>query len=103
MTAAMTPPTDALLDRPLLTAALTGVVRRAPLLPPATARELEKLLVPPTRQRSKLWEFGTNLHCSIIGTCLSTTDLRQIFLKLGRKEVASASEHDIHASAVLLA
>jgi len=72
-------------------------------LPAPALRELENLSTRPPHQRSKLWEFGTNLHCSIIGTCLSTADLRQIFLKLGRKEVTSASEHDIHASAVLLA
>jgi hypothetical protein len=43
------------------------------------------------------------LHCSIIGTCLSTAELRQIFVKLGRKEATTASEHDLHASGVLLA
>jgi len=26
--------------------------------------------------RRKIWEFATNLHCSIIGTCLSTAELR---------------------------
>ncbi|HWB51187.1 MAG TPA: DUF2325 domain-containing protein [Stellaceae bacterium] len=66
-------------------------------------RELAALLARPPRQRSKLWEFGPNLHCSIIGTCLSTAELRQVFVKLGRKEAPGASEHDVHASAVLIA
>lgn len=65
--------------------------------------ELEELLTRQPRQRSKLWEFGSNLHCSIIGTCLTTAELRQVFVKLGRREVLGASEHDVHASAVLLA
>jgi len=94
----------ALLDRPLVSPTLAGAVGRAPLLPTRNlTRELEELLARPPRQRSKLWEFGSNLHCSIIGTCLSTAELRQVFLKLGRKEVIGASEHDVHASAVLVA
>src|ERR1700756_2947413 len=53
--------------------------------------------------RRKIWEFATNLHCSIIGTCLSTAELRHILIKLGRQEAATASEHDLHASGVLIA
>jgi len=53
--------------------------------------------------RRKIWEFATNLHCSIIGTCLSTAELRQILVKLGRKEATTASEHDLHVSGVLIA
>jgi hypothetical protein len=60
-------------------------------------------LVPTGRQRTKIWEFGTNLHCSIIGTCLSTGELRQVLGKLNLKDVATASEHDVHASGVLVA
>jgi hypothetical protein len=30
------------------------------------------------RQRRKLWEFSSYLHCSIVGTCLSTTELRKM-------------------------
>ena len=56
-----------------------------------------------TAGRRKIWDFDTHLHCSIIGTCLSTAELRQIFVKLGRKEATTASEHDLHASGVLLA
>jgi hypothetical protein len=33
--------------------------------------------------RTKIGEFNTNLHCSIIGTCLSTGELRQLLKKLG--------------------
>jgi hypothetical protein len=77
---------------------------RPRLLPSAaTSRELEELLARAPRQRTKLWEFGPNLHCSIIGTCLSTAELRQVFVKIGRKEVIGASDHDVHASAVLVA
>jgi hypothetical protein len=100
----MPPLSAALIDRPLVSAALAGAVGRDPLLPARdVTRELEELLARPPRQRSKLWEFGSNLHCSIVGTCLSTAELRQVFLKIGRKEVIGASEHAVHASAVLVA
>lgn len=61
------------------------------------------VLRPPVRQHTKLWEFSSNLHCSIIGTCLSTAELRQVLLKIGVREAATAGEHDVHASAVLIA
>ncbi|HVH79256.1 MAG TPA: hypothetical protein VM782_07695, partial [Stellaceae bacterium] len=100
----MPPFPAALPDRPLVSPALTGAVGRPPLLPARDmTRELEELLARPPRRRSKLWEFGSNLHCSIIGTCLTTAELRQIFVKLGRKEASAATEHDLHASAVLVA
>jgi hypothetical protein len=98
----MPPLSAVLLDRPLLSPSLTGALGRPPLLP-SVPRELVELVARPPRQRSKLWEFGPNLHCSIIGTCLTTSELRQVFLKIGRKEAAGASEHDVHASAVLIA
>ena len=53
-------------------------------------------------RRSKIWEFHSSLHCSIIGTCLSTAELRQTLGKLG---VANAghTDHELHATAVSLA
>ena len=53
-------------------------------------------------RRTKIWEFNTNLHCSIIGTCLSTGELRQVLKKLG---VASpdSTDHELHGTAVGLA
>ena len=53
---------------------------------------------PPADRRDRLWELSPNLHCSIIGTCLSTADLRSLMGKLGLPR--AASEHDLHAQAV---
>lgn len=53
-------------------------------------------------RRTKIWEFNTNLHCSIIGTCLSTVELRQILKKLGLAPPDS-TDHDLHGTAVTLA
>lgn len=58
---------------------------------------------PAAAGRRRIWDFDTHLHCSIIGTCLSTAELRHILIKLGLKEATTASEHDLHASGVLLA
>jgi len=55
----------------------------------------------PTR-RTKIWEFNTNLHCSIVGTCLSTGELRQILKKLGLAPPDS-TDHELHGTAVILA
>ncbi len=65
------------------------------LPPPLVTRE-----GPP--RRTKIWEFNTNLHCSIIGTCLSTAELRQILRKLGLAPPDS-TDHELHGTAVSLA
>ncbi len=53
-------------------------------------------------RRTKIWEFNTNLHCSIIGTCLSTAELRQTLKKLGLVPPDS-TDHELHGAAVSLA
>jgi hypothetical protein len=73
-----------------------------PSLPPAlvTRDEAADIAGPP--RRTKLWEFNTNLHCSIIGTCLSTAELRQLLKKVGLAPPDS-SDHELHGAAVSLA
>jgi len=57
----------------------------------------------PTPRRAKLAELDANLHCSIIGTCLTTGELRKLVPRyapqLDRK---TASDLDIHHTAVEL-
>jgi Uncharacterized protein conserved in bacteria (DUF2325) len=76
-------------------------------LPHLAERELstrvQKILAPPSQGRRKIWEFDANLHCSVIGTCLSNAELRHALGKLGLNETGTATEHDLHASGVLLA
>src|SRR5215472_8322045 len=62
-------------------------------------RQIEEDLVLTGPGRRKIWDFATYLHCSIIGTCLPTAELRRILSKIG----TTSSEHDLHASAVLVA
>src|SRR5215469_17138043 len=66
-------------------------------------RQIEEDLVLTGPGRRKIWDFATYLHCSIIGTCLPTAELRRILSKIGRDEATTSSEHDLHASAVLVA
>ncbi|MGH7061558.1 MAG: hypothetical protein ACREFH_14315, partial [Stellaceae bacterium] len=95
-----------------LTAELARKVPAPILFQPATPprpveRELtlrvQQILAPASHGRRRIWDFDTNLHCSIIGTCLSNAELRQVLIKLGLKEAATATEHDLHASGVTLA
>jgi hypothetical protein len=53
-------------------------------------------------KRARIWEFSTHLHCSIIGTCVSTGELRQILKKLGLAPPDS-TDHELHGTAVSLA
>ncbi|WP_156921902.1 DUF2325 domain-containing protein [Azorhizobium doebereinerae] len=51
-------------------------------------------------RRERIWELSSNLHCSVIGTCLSSAELRQYFAKLKDPRAKTASEHEIHSLAV---
>jgi hypothetical protein len=53
-------------------------------------------------RRTKIWEFNTHLHCSIIGTCLSTSELRQVLKKFGMASRGS-TDHELHGIGVTLA
>lgn len=53
--------------------------------------------------RSRIWELSPNLHCSIIGTCLATGELRQLLVKLNATDARTATDHELHSLAVTLA
>jgi hypothetical protein len=71
-------------------------------IPPALVTRDEPAAAVGPPRRTKLWEFNTNLHCSIIGTCLSTAELRQLLKKVGLAPPDS-NDHDLHSAAVSLA
>ena len=57
-------------------------------------------------ERRRLWELSPPLHCSIIGTCLTTGELREILGRIARKEgltVRASSDHDLHGLGVRFA
>jgi hypothetical protein len=54
-------------------------------------------------RRAKIWELSANLHCSIVGTCLTAGELRQFFVRLGDADARAASDHALHGRGVRLA
>jgi hypothetical protein len=55
----------------------------------------------PTRRR-RIWDLGESLHCSIIGTCLTTDEIRRLLRKIGLGG-PDATDHALHGLAVVLA
>src|SRR5580693_8429376 len=53
-------------------------------------------------RRAKIWDLSTNLHCSIIGPCLSPAELRQLLRTFGLA-TQDCDDHDLHRTAVSLA
>lgn len=50
-------------------------------------------------RRRRIWELGGTLHCSIIGTCIPTEELRRLLRKLGLGG-PEATDHGLHGIAV---
>jgi hypothetical protein len=55
------------------------------------------------RRRSKLAELDSHLHCSVIGTCLTTHELRKLVPKFTTLDRQQATDLQIHHAAVELA
>ncbi|MFK0164901.1 DUF2325 domain-containing protein [Rhizobium sp. NPDC090279] len=51
-------------------------------------------------QRLKTWELAPMFHCSIVGTCLTTTELRQVLAKVGDIDTKTATDHALHSRGV---
>lgn len=56
----------------------------------------------PVPRRAKISELSRYLHCSVIGTCLSTSELRHILAKAGNA-VDGVSDHELHGRGVTVA
>ena len=74
-----------------------------PPKPPAAAADAPALKPKALRRRVHIWELNTNLHCSVIGTCLSAAELRRILVRLEIAGIETADEHELHMLGVLLA
>jgi hypothetical protein len=82
-----------------------------PLRSGASAAAFAKAAPPPLRTspdpaepaeggRTKIWQLATSLHCSIIGTCLPTGELRALLRKFKAFTTDNPTDHDLHALAV---
>jgi hypothetical protein len=65
--------------------------------PPSSAQ------LPSSKRRTKLAELDSHLHCSVIGTCLTTHELRKLVPKFTDLDRQHASDPEIHHAAVELA
>ena len=81
---------------------LLGLSSQPP--PSAATRPPAPALAPKGKgRRARIWELNSNLHCSIIGTCLSAAELRRLLLRLNIAGVETADEHEVHMLGVLMA
>jgi len=58
---------------------------------------------PVFNQRKKLWQLEGSFHCSVVGTCLTLNELRQLCKKLRITMPAKATDYDWHHSFVSVA
>src|SRR4029077_12448859 len=59
------------------------------------------LLPTSSSRRTKIWELAATLHCSIVGTCLTTGELRTLLRRSDATIDRQATDHDLHGLAVL--
>ena len=78
-------------------ASLIGLERRSDVILRNDASAVQPL------RRSKIWELADTLHCSIIGTCLSTAELRHVLIRLKVSGAETADDHALHVIGVMLA
>jgi hypothetical protein len=71
-----------------------------PLLTRRPAEPNGRSVAPATR--TKLWELAGMLHCSVIGTCLTTADLRHLLVRLGLAQ-PDIGDHEAHKIGVTIA
>lgn len=55
------------------------------------------------RRRARIWELSETLHCSIVGTCLSSAELRQTMCRAQVIGADKATEHELHMLGVMAA
>ena len=58
---------------------------------------------PAATRRTSIWDMHHSVHCSIIGTCLSSAELRRLMIKLGVHGADTADDHDLHKQGVTIA
>jgi hypothetical protein len=58
---------------------------------------------PAAKRRTAIYDMHHSVHCSIIGTCLSSAELRRLLIKLGVHGADTAGDHDLHKQGVTLA
>jgi Uncharacterized protein conserved in bacteria (DUF2325) len=76
---------------------------RLPVSETGLLQPLREMVPETPGSRAKIWELHQTFHCSIIGTCLTTGDLKSLLLKLKLIPKGETSDHEVHKIAVTLA
>ncbi len=50
--------------------------------------------------RTKIWQLAAALHCSIVGTCLTTGELKALLRKFNAGTAEATTDHELHGIAV---
>jgi uncharacterized protein DUF2325 len=79
--------------------AVTSVMGRVRDYHPPLIRDVRGSDMEPTARR-KIWDLDASLHCSVIGTCLTTGELRLLLGKFHGPLPERPSEHLLHTIAV---
>jgi hypothetical protein len=58
---------------------------------------------PVSRKRTAIWDMHHSVHCSIVGTCLSSAEIRRLLIKVGVSGAETATDHDLHKQGVTIA
>lgn len=97
-------------DTDLLTSLFSGGAQPAPLPRRVMAMKAYgrdgsagEFVPPASRKRTVIWDMHHSVHCSIIGTCLSSAELRRLLIKLNVHGAETADDHDLHRQGVALA
>lgn len=80
-----------------------GLAAGPAALAPACCQPAAAAPAAPARRRTRLAELDAHFHCSVIGTCLGTAELRRLVPRLAGLERGHASDVEIHHEAVRLA
>lgn len=94
-----------------LTSLFSGGTRPVPLphrvlsmkIAGADLAAAKEFVPPPARRRTAIWDLHPSTHCSIVGTCLTSAEIRRLLIKLGIAGAATATDHDLHKEGVALA
>jgi hypothetical protein len=86
--------------KPSLTPATGRASMASAVTPP---RDTAAKLAPASKRRTQIWELHQSLHCSIIGTCLSSGEMRRLLVRLKVEGAETADDHNLHVLGVLLA
>jgi hypothetical protein len=76
---------------------------RASIIPSSLTARNDAKLISPSSRRTQICDLHSSLHCSIIGTCFTTGELRKILVRMKVVGVEAADDHELHVMGVLLA